>query len=924
MPRLSMFAVILVVGATAYAVSSAAPATQLADDSLHVVRLRCAYRNNPLGIDVTEPRLSWVVRSSRRGAKQTAYRILAASSRAILDEDRGDLWDTGKVASDRTYHVTYQGTPLQTRQRVWWKVRAWDEADRPSAFSEPAWWEMALFGENAWQGRWIGASPDAADVPPEPKPAPLFRRVFQVAGAVQTARVYICGLGYYELYLNGSKVGDRVLDPAFTDYTRRTLYAVHDVTDMLTSGGNAIGVMLGNGWFNMHTRAVWDFDKAPWRASPRVIAQLEIEYEDGRREIIPTGPQWKVTSGPIVFDAIRNGEVYDARLELDGWASTACDDADWRSAVLVDPPRGRLVAQPLPPIRVTKTIAPVQLTEPKPGSYVFDLGQNIAGWARIRVQGPAGTRVTLKYGERLNPQGLVDQQAIKAHSRQDPFQTDTYILRGRDEEVYAPRFVYHGFRYVEVRGLASKPSLDTLEGCVVHTDFPSIGRFTCSNELLNRIHECMRWAYVGNFHGYPTDCPHREKNGWTGDAHMASEWAMFNVDNVAGYAKWIDDMRDAMRPDGSLPGIVPTSGWGYHWGNGPAWDSAYLIIPWRLYLYHGDRGILARHYDHFKRYVDYLGTRAENHIVSFGLGDWLPLEQKTPEALTSTAYYYLDASILARVAHVLGRDDDARIYLDLADRIRAAFNATFYDPGTGRYATGSQTAQACAVHFGLVPPGEEDNVVAVLVENLAACDGHINSGVLGSIYIPRALTKHGRVDRVYDMVTKTTFPGWGHWMAQGATTLWEDWPGEGSRNHAFFGDIGAWFFQALAGIRVDPDRPAFANVIIAPHVVGDLSFVDARVDTIRGRVRSAWRRDEAGFTLDVTIPANATARVRVPCSDAGLVREGGLMAAEAPGVTLRQVTPKACYYTITSGTYRFTCPQAPLGEPGEPATRPGP
>ena len=1049
-------------------------ANAASDAPVTIQKLRCEYLVNPLGIDVAKPRLSWVVQSDQRGQRQTAYRILAASSAEGLAADKGDLWDTGQLASDQSAQIAYQGKTLTSGQRVWWKVRVWDAGDRPSAWSEPAFWEMGLLDTGDWKGQWLSAqydrdlvaAPFALDkmrwiwlakedfnrapkdkprffrgvfdlpagrtvlkarlilavsnryelaindqevkkdtglwqldlidvtrnltdgknvlavtafgeekpggvigqlrvdfesgdplvvstgaafkssdeekpqwrtsgfddstwaaakengklgdgpwgelrVQPVPQAAPLLRTAFELDKPIKQARAYICGLGYHELYLNGRKVGDHVLDPTFTNYDRRVLYVTHDVTELLKQGKNAAGVILGNGFYNMHTRCVWDFAKSPWRNPPCLKMQLQIDYADGTSRTIATDADaWKVTTGPITFDAIRNGESYDARLEQAGWDTADYDDAGWHKPVVVAGPKGRLVAQKVPAIKVTRTLKPAKLTEPKPGVFVFDAGQNLAGWARIRVSGQAGSKVILKYGERLAEDGTLDQGKIGVFTQPGGVQFETYTLKGEGVETHEPRFVYYGFQYVEVSGWPGKPTLDDLDVRLVQTACEETGNFECSNDLFNKIERCTKWSYVSNFVGIPTDCPHREKNGWTGDAQMSAQQAMYNFDNAAAYTNWIDSMRDAMKPDGMFPGIVPTGGWGYAWGNGPAWDSAYFIIPWYLYLYGGDTGILREHYDGFKTYVDYLTSKADNGIVSIGLGDWVCLDQKTPEAETSTGYYYEDARMLAETARMLGKNDDAEKYGKLAESIKKAFNDKFVNRETGQVATGSQTAQATALYWGLVEPAVASKVVDQLVANIAKCKDHINSGVLGSIYIPHALTRHGHVDVAYKIASQTTYPSWGNWIAKGANTLWEDWDGAESLNHIFFGDICAWFFQTLAGIQIDPQQPGFKHIIIRPHVVGDLTWAKGETDTIRGKVVSAWKLDGNTFKLNVTIPVGSTATVYLPAPDQAKVdvTEGGKPVADVPGVKLIKQEKDRIIFEVGSGRYEFALP----------------
>lgn len=872
-----------------------------AADDITVTKLRCEYRTNPMGIDVARPRLGWIVKSEERGQRQTAYQVLVASSRKKLQNNKADLWDSGKVTSEKSAQVTYKGRTLRSRVRCWWKVRVWDKDGDASAYSDPAWWEMGLLDKDDWEAEWLSA-PKSQDPSVKPDPAPLFRKAFTLDKPVEKARAYVTGLGYYELHLNGDRVGDHVLDPAFTRYDRRALYVTYDLTDHLQRGKNAAGMILGNGWYNMHSKAVWDFDKAPWRDRPTMICQIEVTYQDGSTKIITSDSSWKVSTGPIRFDSIREGETYDARMERPGWSTPDYGDSGWKKAAVVDGPGGRLTAQKMPPMRVTRTLKPVKITEPKDGHYVFDMGQNTAGWVRLKVNGPRGTEVVMRYGERLHEDGTLDQKSIARFCKKGEFQTDRYILHGDGVETWEPRFVYHGFRYVEVTGFPGEPTKDSLTACVVHTDFDRAGSFRCSKELFNRIQHNTRWSYMGNYHGYPTDCPHREKNGWTGDAHLAAEQAMYNWHNAAAYEKWMRDFKDEQRPDGVLPGIVPTSGWGYEWGNGPAWDSAYFLIPWYLYQYRRDTRLMEVHYENWKRYVDYLSSVAKDHIVDIGLGDWVPADTETPVAVTSTGYYYVDTRILARAAEMLGKEEDAEKYSELAEKIRESFNEHFYK-GNGVYANGSQTALSCAIYQGFARGERKAKAVQQLVKNIEEHDGHIDTGILGAKYLFHALTRNGEADVAYRVATRTTYPSYGHWIERGATTLWESWDGKqgGSLNHIMFGDISAWFYQTLGGIRVDPDKPGFKHIIFRPYPLGDLKWVEAEHESIYGTVKSSWKKSGDSFRLEVTVPVNCTATVSVPLegenSSVHLPDEQGIERAGRRGQRM--------LYQTGSGTYVF-------------------
>ncbi len=872
---------------------------------LRVTDLQCEYLSNAIGIDVDKPRLSWVIESHLRGKKQSAYQILVAGSEEKLRKDVGDMWDSAKVESDKSVHVVYGGKALESRMRCYWKVRVWDEKGEVSNYSDCGYWEMGLLEKKDWQAKWIRTTLPHEDSN-KVEGSPYFRNEFELKKPVASARAYICGLGYYNLYLNGEKVGDHVLDPAVTRYDKRVLYVTHDVTDLVGEGKNAAGVVLGNGFYNIAVRAAWDFRESPWRDRPTVICQIEVRHPDGSKSTILTDSSWKVNSGPIVYNSIRNGVVYDARLEMAGWKKVGYDDGGWRQAKIVAGPKGKFKAQMMPPMKVIETLNPVKVTEVKPGVFVYDIGQNMSGRAQLRVSGPAGTKVTLKYGERLHEDGTVSQKGIDQHVKQGDFQTDTYIMKGEGVEVWEPCFVYHGFRYVEVRGFPGEASLENLLARVIHTSFDKCGFFECSNEQFNTIQKMTRWSYRSNFHGYPTDCPSREKLGWTGDAHLAAEQAMYNWCNAASYTKWMDDFKDEQRPTGALPGIVPTSGWGYRWGNGPAWDSAYILIPWYLYEYKGDERILAEHYEGHKRYVDYMTSISAGHIVDYGLGDWVPADTKTPEAVTSTGYYYADTVILARSAELLGKKEDAKRYGELAKEIRRRFNETFYK-GDGIYANGSQTALSCAIYQGLVLEAEKIKVVEKLVEAIRKRNRHIDTGILGAKYLFRALSNNGRIDVAYKVATRETWPGYIYWIEQGATTLWESWKDTASMNHIMFGDISAWFYKYLAGIGFDSNEPGFKRIVIRPRPVGDLKWVEAEHECMYGTIRSCWWLSGEDFFLELSVPFNTTATVYLPTVDAESVSEQGRNVEELEGVSFFGEQEGRAVYEVGSGEYVFSC-----------------
>ncbi|MCC7377710.1 MAG: glycoside hydrolase family 78 protein [Verrucomicrobiales bacterium] len=865
--------------------------------------LRTEYLENPIGLDVRQPRLSWILTSSNRRQQQTAYQILVATRDDRLRSGKADLWDSGRVESGESLHIRYAGRPLDSRQTCWWKVRVWDQDGQESPWSAPAFWEMGLLQPGDWTAHWIGRDESLED-----RPAPWLRRTFNLRGPVQRARVYVSGLGYYDLSINGHAVGDRMLDPAFTRYDRRVLYATHDVTRWLRPGKNCLGVVLGTGWFNCHTRAVWNFHQAPWRMSPRLLLQFHLDYSDGKTEVLVSDESWKIGASPTVFDSIYGGESYDAGLELPGWNTPSFKDSNWDNARNLAAPAGRLTAQRMPPIRLQAPIEPVAITEPAPGVYVVDFGKNIAGVAEITASGPAGLKVQWRYGERLTPDGRLDtrdiDQHIKSQGKDQAFQTDTYTLRGTGTERWHARFTYHGFQYIEVTGL--RPSRDTFRALPLHSEIPRTGTFVCSDDRLNQVQAAAQRSFLNNFQGLPTDCPHREKNGWTGDAHLAVEQANFNFLPVTVHAKWIQDLIDEQRPTGELPGIVPTSGWGYDWGNGPAWDSALMLIPKAAHTYFGDTDMFERHYDAMRRYVDYLTTKADHGIVAIGLNDWAPWKTQTPADITSTAYYYVDARTVAQAARLLGRDQDAARYDTLADEIRRAFNARFLHADTATYGNGSQTSLSCALYQDLVDPRLQPAVVDRLVEAVDRNAGHLDVGILGAKYLLNALLEHQRGDVAYRIVTQTNQPGWLWWIGQGATTLWEQWNGTESRNHIMFGDVSAWFYKAIAGINPDPLAPGFRHFTIKPHPFGDLTWARGEYQSIRGLIVSDWRRVDGVFRLRVTVPANTSATVFLPARPGARVREGRQEIGNSPDLRFLRQEGDRVVLEIGSGTYEFT------------------
>ena len=1061
-------------------------ASALGADQASPAQLRCEYLENPQGIDIIQPRLSWQMLSAQRGAQQTAYRVLVASSPELLAKDTGDRWDSGKVVSAQSTQVVYSGKPLDARALCYWKVKIWDAAKQESGWSEPQNWTMGLLKPADWTAKWISMTPSqaepnpstaqeldldgaqwiwyAADVPtkpigkryfkkpvtvsgklksasitmtadesfslwmngellgqnllnptawrspisidlteklkagdnlievkaekekgvagliaklrlvPEqgapvemvtdvswlasvkkdaasnqwtpakvvaaygdkpwgkftgaskPKPgnlltsrnSPMLRNVFTVDKPVKAAQVSICGLGYYEMFLNGAKVGDHVLDPAWTSYHKNALYVTYDISKDLKPGRNALGVQLANGIYNQEFVDTWAFQKAPWRAFPQMLLQLDITYADGTQQRVVSDPSWKASIGPVFWDQLRMGVMYDARREQAGWSTPAFDDSLWQPAIVREGVAGQLAAQVSEPIKVMQTLKAVNITK-KGDDYIFDFGQNISGWTRLNVAAKAGTRITLDHGR----QGICFGK---------PLQTSVYITKGKGPESWEPGFAFYGFGKVQVTGLPGEPTKDIVEARVVHTAFDERGAFECSNPLLNKLVSMCRWSYVDNFVGIPSDCPHREKLGWTADAHLASEEGLTYYGSEAAYTRWMLDYEAQQAPDGKLPCIIPDGGdgWGTRFLDGPAWESAYLIIPWTVYQYRGDRRILERHYENYKRWIAWYRDESrvvlkkpygggskdsdygkslnvnQGNIIYYGIGDWPPNGQ-TPFEITSTAYYYNAARIIAKTAGLLGKTAEEKEYTDLAVKIREAFNRAFYDEATGTYSKGSATGMSCALYFGLVEEKNRQKVADKFAEDLRQNGYAFKIGSLGSKYLLRALAENGHVDDAYKIITKTTAPGWGFLAASGRTTLSESMDGGGSDNHAFLGDVASWMMQYLAGIRLDAAHPGFQRFFIKPEIVGDLNSVKAHHISPYGKIQSEWKKDGNHFILNIVVPANSVAEVILPTTQAEQVTESGKPVAKAVGVKfLRQENSRAVY-EVGAGAYRFEC-----------------
>ena len=861
--------------------------------SLALARVRCEYRVDPLGIDSPNPRLDWLLQPvdpAAHGLIQSAYEVVAASSPALLAADRGDLWDSGKVASDRTAQVPYAGQPLVSHEAVWWKVRVWDQAGAPSAWSAAGQWTMGVLRPADWSGaQWIGA-PDANQPAPVKTPKPsyetvLLRREFTVKPNLRRALVHVCGLGQYELALNGRKMGTDLLTPGWTLYDKTCLYDTYDVTAALHAGPNAAGLFLGNGFFNVHggryTKLTLSFGQL------QALALLRLEYQDGSVETLVTDGRWKAASGPITFSSIYGGEDYDARLVQDGWDQPGFADARWDAPAITGGPGGTLKGLSAAglPIRSFETLAPLPPSRPAdgkakplpPGVTVYDLGQNASLMLRLQgIRGPAGASIKVTPSELVKADGDINDTMCRGGSYW------TYTLRGQGEESYFSHFFYRGGRYLKVEllpppGGHELPTCASIRGEVIHADAPAAGRFSCSSDLCNKIYTLIRWAQLNNMVSVMTDCPTREKLGWLEEDHLNGPALRYNFDLPVLMTKMAADMADSQRANHLVPSTCPD----YlrhpdnnHFVNPPEWGSACILVPWQQYAFDGDLDLLHRSYGTMVSYLGFLKASAKGNLLDFGLGDWYDNAgfgpaTLTPIALTATAFYYEDARTLGQVAALLGKADDAAADRRLATEILAAFNAKFFNASAHAYATGSQAANAVPLALGMVEPAERAAVLATLVQDFQAKQTTVGEVCLG--FLLDALADAGRSDLLYAAYSSRT-SGYGLQVEQGKTSLTEGWNGGSSQDHFMFGQLNEWLFSGLAGIRCDPAGPGFQKIIVRPAVVGDLTEVKASYDSIRGRIVSEWKRDGSGMHYRIVVPPNTTATIELP--PGGTIRTG--------------------------------------------------
>ncbi len=831
---------------------------------LQVTDLQVEHLESPIGLDARQPRFTWRMQTREEGAAQKAYTLLVGTDSAAVASGKGDMWEHKQKGPQII--TRYEGKPLSPQTAYFWRVEIKDNKGR-KALSPVSRFEMGKMHISKWEGAWISDSQNKDELR-----APYFRKGFSLEKPIRSARLYIAAAGLYELFVNGQRVGNHLLDPLYTRFDRRNLYVTHDVTKLLNEGSNAVGVVLGNGWYNHQSIGVWDFERAPWRNRPAFCLDLVVTFQDGTRQVIPSDLSWRTGHGEIVANNIYTGEHRDFTKTQEGWSTPGFDDSKWHGVGYRTAPSQQVTAQQARPIRIDKEYKTKALRRINDRTWVYDFGQNMAGITRLRFRGEQGSVLRIAHGERLHEDGSLNMSNIDVYFRgdkeKDPFQTDIVTLSGEEDE-YMTQFNYKGFRYAQVT--ADRPiemTEDNLTAYFIHSDVPSVGEIKASNPIIEKLMHASRMSYLSNFMGLPTDCPQREKNGWTGDGHLAVEAGLYNFDGITVYEKWMGDHRDEQQPNGVLPDIIPTCGWGYGSDNGLDWTSTIAIIPWTIYTFYGDDGALRDNYDNIRRYVDYVERTSNNLLTTWGRGDWVPVTVGSNKEMTSSIYFHEDARILAHAAKMFGYEEDARKYTQLAHDIREAINNKFLNRETGVYASGTQTEQSMPLCWGIVPEECREKVAERLNEKVVQAEHHLDVGVLGCRALLTALCQNGYAETAYKVAIQDTYPSWGYWVENGATTLLETWKlnetFNGSDNHMMFGEIAAWFYRDLGGITPDPEDPGFHHTILRPFFPEGLESFSAKHKSPYGEITSSWTRRGSKVTYTAIVPANSRATFRIP------------------------------------------------------------
>ncbi|MCX6225577.1 MAG: glycoside hydrolase family 78 protein [Bacteroidia bacterium] len=881
---------------------------------VEVIGLRAEYQFNPIGTDALQPRLSWIIKANSRNIKQVAYEVRVSVSPEKLKSGNSLIWTSNKVQSDESNQVVYEGPALESGKRYYWTVRIWDNQSRITDWAPASFWEMGLVKPTDWKASWIEPQ-TIADAKAE-EPCPLIRKTFKLNKEVKSARLYITAHGLYHLEVNGEIPNDWLFTPGWTSYNKHLQFQTYDLTKLLKKGDNAIGVILGNGWYRGDLG--WSKERNLYGNQLGVLAQLEVVYADGSKALVVTDKTWKFNKSPILISEIYHGEKYDARLEIPGWSSPLFVDKAWTPVVEKEFGKENLAAQSGPPVRRMAELTPVKIFTAPNGDTLVDMGQNMVGWVKFKVSGQAGCKVTLRHAEVLDKEGNMYYTNLRAAK-----QTIEYVLKGNGVEVYEPHFTFQGFRFVKVSGFIKMPGKEDITGIVIHSDMKPAGEFACSDPMINQLQHNIQWGLMGNFVDVPTDCPQRdERLGWTGDAQVFSPTACFNRDAATFYTKWLKDMAFDQLPDGRGPHVIPDI---LKDGGSAGWADATVIVPWTVYRQYGDKRILERQYESMKAWINYMKTRSGSSFLwnnGEHFGDWLAFASNrsdypgatTDKDLIATAYFAWSTKLVSRIAGILKKQDDAAAYQELYNSIRGAFQKEFVTPN-GRLSSNTQTAYVVALSFGLVPESQRDSVAARLAKDVKSF-GHITAGFIGSSMVNPVLSEFGYDDLAYMLLMRKDYPGYLYPITKGATTIWERWDGikpdgsfqdagMNSFNHYAYGAIGSWLYSQVAGLQEDPVVPAYKKIIIRPVPGGGLSWARAEHVSMYGPVKSEWNTENSKMTMKVTIPANTSADIYIKTNDYKQVTESGKPVTSSSDIKFLKMDKGFAVFQVGSGSYEF-------------------
>ncbi len=881
---------------------------------LKVTDLTVENQITPLGLGTRQPRLSWMITTDKKNVLQTAYEIQVSTTK---DPSKGDAWKTGKIMSDQSVYVTYQGSELKSSTHYFWRVRVWDNTGKASAWSERSWWTTGLLNPSDWKAQWIESGLPSDSVLGV---CPLFRKSFEVKKVVNSARLYITSHGLYEASVNGQRVGDAYLTPGWTSYKTRLQYQVYDVTSSVKQGGNTIGVVLGDGWYRGHL--AWEDNKNIYGKKVGLLAQLQLVYADGTKETIVTNGDWKTSTGPIILSSIYHGENYDAQLEKTGWTNSAFNDADWKPVKVNEVSKENIIASDSPLITKHEIFKPIKIITTPKGEKVIDFGQNLVGWVQFKVKGKKGDVVAIHHAEVLDKEGnfyTTNLRAAKAEIH--------YTLKGDGEETYEPHFTFFGFRYIKIEGYPGELSADNFKAITLYSNMKPTGTFECSNTLVNQLQHNIQWGQRGNFLDVPTDCPQRdERLGWTGDAQAFSRTATFNFDVSNFFEKWLKDLAADQLSSGSVPFVIPNV-LGEKAGGSAGWADAATIIPWNVYLAYGDKKTLENQYASMKAWIGFMQNNSTNDLWNkgFHFGDWLfyrPFDDNdgrsavTDKYMIAQTFFAHSIDLVIKTATVLGEKDDIEKYSSLLKKVKEAYLKEYVTPN-GRLISSTQTAYVLALNFDMLPEGMRKQAADYLVQNIKSYDNHLTTGFLGTPYLCEVLTRFGYTDVAYQLLLQESYPSWLYPVKMGATTIWERWdgikpdstfqtPGMNSFNHYAYGAIGDWLYRDVAGIDTEKDGVGYKHIRIQPHVGGGFSFANADLQTFYGKVSSHWKIDNGNFNLAIDVPANTVASVYIPASSSGSISESGKPISVSKEIKQSGEDNGFVILQVGSGHYEFS------------------